>query len=133
MRNPRQKKLRDLRKAWLSGDGFSLYRYFDKLYPEYDWRLHHRRNPSNGESWSERYHAERKLRYEWLLEILGADVLQAAPYGGNGNSPAHFRRDLNRHRRAQEKQALREAIAHGDDWDEIEFPHFRRNANWLWW
>jgi len=123
-RDPRKKKLRDLRRA--GRNDFCrprLYRLFDRLHPEYDhitdfrkWRY---RLLYPGE-WERYYNAQRA----WVRSIIGP--------GYYGSPPSHYRRDSNRLRRHRQKQALRRAIEN-DTLEDFSMPRERKDVGWDYW
>ncbi len=129
MRDPQRKKLLDLRRVHLAGDHPRLRAIFSKLHPE---------DSTHKERWTFRRHWPQEWmrrcneEEQWIYEKI------KVPYNSGydmGNAPAHFRRDLNRRRRNQENQAIRNLIASGcgEDFDNFLLPRFRRDANWNWW
>lgn len=126
MRNARQKKQRFYRKAARTHkQGINLWRLFNKLHPEHDWRTSLRR-PWTQEDW----HASYRAQEEWLNGVTGQAC--SSYVHGCGNPPKHFRQQLNQDRRAREKAALRKVEISGD-WDDFFLPKYRHSANREWW
>lgn len=132
MQDPRSKKVRDFRRAFLSSSRPSLYRLFEKLNPEYSdrgeksWRYSIRSRFPSLREW---YDLCEQRKEEWIRKSIGCSVSFGYLFG---NAPAWFRRQLNRKQRTREKRILNKAFRHGD-WDDLLLPRCRRNANWLWW
>ncbi len=125
MRNARSKKVREYRKALRGAKGtISLWKLFDHLFPEYD------QGPRWSHDWRTWWDQIHNIRDEWFREITRESAVW---YSGCGNAPAWFRRDLNRQRRNKDSQALRDAVAHGDDFEDFSFSRPRKDVNWLWW
>jgi len=114
-----QSKRRDLRRAYLSGNGPRIRDIFRKEHPEFNTPIWHSK-----EWWDICCQKEE----EWLAHKLGISYYDCSW----GNAPASFRRNLNRAQRSKEKSVLRRAFLK-DEWDDFQLPRYRHNANWLWW
>jgi len=120
-RDPRREKARDLRRL----DAGRLRDIFIKQHPEYDWRNF---NHLSLEDWRVLWRASDRAWDVWVCSATGRG---APPQKFSASAPpASFRRDLNRLRRARERQAIREQLARGGD---VSPPRHRRDARWLWW
>lgn len=96
MRNARQNKIREYRKAIRGAKGtICLWKLFDKLHPNFFPKG--RRWWFGGTVW---WHAYRKAQREWMRNLTQEP---AGQFHGMGNASASFRRDLNRLHRAKEK------------------------------
>ncbi len=118
--NPRSEKLRDLRRM----DAGRLSDIFLKCHPEHDWR-----NFPKGTPWEDRrmrWRASDRAEDEWVLKVVGPRRTRFSC----GAPPAWFRRGLNRKRRAQARQAMREQLRDGED---VTTPRRPRDVRWLWW
>ena len=115
MHDPRSKR-RDLRRAYLSGDGPRIRKLFEKENSIC-------RKYLDLQFWN----AYQQKEDEWMFHKLGISRL-----GGTGNAPAWFRRKLNKLQRVREKAALRSAYLR-NEWNNFQLPRYHRNANWEWW
>lgn len=71
------------------------------------------------------YEAQVKRHFEWIdIEARGLESGANVFY----NSPAGFRRMLNKGRKAAERKSMAK-IQQGDY--EVELPYFKKDANWL--
>lgn len=71
------------------------------------------------------YEEQVKRHFEWIdIEAWGLESGANVFY----NAPAGFRRMLNKGRKAAERKAMAK-IQQGDY--EVEVPHFKKDANWL--
>lgn len=115
-RDPRRDKIRDLRRA------HGLWRkLWQKLHPECGVRWTIRL--CDHQLWDLVYNAED----EWIRGMLGHPAY--VPHMP-GNAPAHYRRTMNKLRRAKDKQAMREQLRDGET--DIIIPRHRRDVNWDW-
>lgn len=119
MRDPRKKKLRDLRRIARSGHNPSIFDLFHKYHPEakeqekqiqreyrvawYYW---------NSSEWK----LLQNMENDWAVKIAGC-------WDAIGGSSSYFRDG----RRAREKQALRRAVR-DDAWDDFFIP--RERCDW---
>ena len=126
MRNPRSEKIREYRKAIRGAKGYiSLWKLFDFLHPEYQIF------PRWHSDWSAWWDQVDNIQDDWFRGITHEAAIQH--YGGGTSSPAWFRQNLNRRQRNKEKQAIRDATAGENEWEDFALPRYRRNANGLWW
>ncbi len=120
--DPRREKLRDMRRM----DAGRLSDIFLKCHPEHDWRNF---KFPKGTPWEDRrlrWRESDRAEDEWVLRMVGPNRSRYSC----GAPPAWFRRELNRKRRAQVKQAMREQLRDGED---MLLPRYRNNVRWEWW
>ena len=108
-RDPRREKALDLRNTP------QLRKACDRVGPPEGDILDH-------DSWQRAWNAQE----DWMRKKVGLTRIPWYP----DNAPAHFRRSINRQRRAQVRQSMREQLRDGVD--DIVLPRFRRDANWRW-
>jgi len=132
MRDPRKKKLRDLRRIARSrGYNPSIYDLFDKYHPEVRQILEKAETRFYAEGrcgfWLEpEYRFYNNSKYEWVTKIAGYwDAVGGAP-------PSWFRRSCNCQRRARQNEALR-CAERDDAWDGFLLPREYRDVRWNWW
>ena len=106
-------KSRDLRRAYYTGQGFSLRKQFD------------RENPELANSWTHRYNYY-DLQDQWICEKIG---ISCCDYYGSGSIPSWFRRGLNRSQRNYEKQALRDLVANSENFEDFALQRNRRSES----
>ena len=133
MRDSKEKKKRDMRKAMRGCYHPYLWQLFRTLHPEFDngHTGFNVRNFNDAE-WcvlKELYDIYDNTRNEWLTAVTG---LPASLHFHMGSPPSVYRRCANATRRAKEKQALRDAVAHGT-LDDVVFPRFRRDIRYNYW
>ena len=127
MRDPRKKKLRDLRRKLKSCQRPHAWKLFALYVPE--WSDH---NPHTGQlDWKKWdipgfYEESQKQESIWLYCICGYE-----PYW-DGSPPAWYRRMHNRLRRARQKEAFRQACRDGD-LDDFSVNPEHRSIRWDWW
>ena len=120
MRNARRNKIRDLRKAFFSGDGPKLHKLYVKIYNDppicfYDPEAHQ----------------QARREDEWICKQIGmngCDPVQWFRY--NGDVPAHYRRSLNRRDRTKAKMDLIKAEQNCDFDDFSPRKHCRDALGW---
>jgi len=120
MRDPRKKKLRDLRRIARSGCyNPSIWKLFHKYHPEVNELEEQIRREyrARGEWYwhSSEWQVLNNLEYDWVTKVAG----YWNAIGGLGGS--YYREG----RRAREKQALRRAIR-DDAWDDFFIPRERQ-------
>lgn len=127
MRDPRKKKLRDLRRKLKSCQRPHVWKLFALYHPEWSDR-----DPNTGKiNWVKwcipGFHEEARTQETlWKIRICGYE-----PYWV-GAPPAHFRRSENRLHRVRQKAILYRAWKEGD-WDDVLFLPERRTVRWDWW
>ena len=122
-RDPRREKLLDMRRM----DEGRLGHIFRKCHPELDWRNFCIRDLGL-HGWRQAYREVNRLEDEWIRMATGGRHNRRF---GCTAPPAWFRRDLNRKRRAQDRQSMREQLRDGDDVTLIA--RRPRDVRWLWW
>ncbi len=120
MRDAKEKKRLDLRQAHLKGMAPSLWRMFELLHPEYNWRS------SNSNRWTDRLFFDEfhNRQYEWLQKVTG---LPFAEHVGWCHTKKSDRMVIEKRRRAQVKVAMRKINA--GDYD-TDVPTFRSSVKW---
>jgi len=121
-RDPKREKLRDLRRM----DAGRLSDIFLKCHPEHDWRNFKFPPGTPWEDRRMRWRESDRVEDEWILRAVGPGRSRYSC----GAPPASFRRELNRKRRAQARQAMREQLRDGE---EVTTPRPRPNVRWEWW
>lgn len=121
-RDPKREKLRDLRRM----DAGRLSGIFTKCHPEHDWRNFKFPKGTPWEARRPHWQEADRAEDEWILHAVGPRRTRFSC----GTPPAWFRRQLNRQRRAKDRQAMREQLRDGEE----PMAHRRpRDVRWLWW
>ena len=119
MRDPRKKKLRDLRRIARSGYyNPSIFKLFHKYHPEVKEQEEQIQREYRARGEWDWYDSEwsvlHNMEYDWATKIAGY-------WNAIGGSNSYVRCG----RRAREKQALRRAVR-DDAWDDFFIPHERQ-------
>ena len=124
MRDPRRKKMRDLRRSARSAQRPHISNLFDIYHPEY---AELDRAGFDDPDWRRKWHIYHDAQWDWESRIAG--FIGGVRWNGTSSS---YRRLANRTRRNRDKVAFMRSVEDGD-WENYYRPCHRNTVKWDCW